>query len=413
MEEKIQWYQEVLQLEPNSKLFFPLALLLSQANRIPEALQVLQNGLARHDEYLEARLFYIELLYKSGQNAAIAPELQKLQDLFSHYTGFWQAWAAFIASNGNSLDTSALMRFLSLYFTHKDLSLHTVIDKGLQALMQEEVTQSCDTASDALPSSPPAEQPSDASATAPSEESQDAEAADVVAPLAANVADMTAETPESGAAAMPEDAATLTPEQPENDASQATEASAAKTLDNSSEHLESLDACAALSAADMVEAGAFAPEQQAESDSQTQASEVLTEDPRIYADAELGEAGLVERSELGQPETAAAAPDRPAGEEVLDGDALPDEPISLRTRSMAEVLAEQGDIKGALDIYYELEGSAASVEESADLRQRIATLRSLLTPPKETAPAENKPDKSRVISLIEALSERLEARAQQ
>ena len=412
MEEKIQWYQEVLQLEPNSKLFFPLALLLSEANRIPEALQVLQNGLARHDEYLEARLFYIELLYKSGQNAAIAPELQKLQDLFSHYAGFWQAWAAFIASNGNSMDTSALMRFLSLYFTHKDLSLHTVINKGLQALMQEEDMQSCDSASETLPSSPDAEQPSDASATAPSEDSHDSQTADDVAPLAANLADMTSETAASQAP-MPADDAASTLVQAENAKPKATQANSAKTLDNSSEHLESLDAGAALSEADMLEADAFVPEQQAESESQTLAAEALTEDPRIYADAELGEAGLVERSELGKPQTSDAGPDRQAGAEVLDGDALPDEPISLRTRSMAEVLAEQGDIKGALDIYYELEGSAASVEESADLRQRIATLRSLLTPPKETAPAENQPDKSRVISLIEALSERLEARAQQ
>jgi len=131
----------------------------------------------------------------------------------------------------------------------------------------------------------------------------------------------------------------------------------------------------------------------------------MTDEPMVFADAELGEAGLVEReSELAS--SASESSDEPDAE-------LPEEPISLRTRSMAEVLAEQGDIKGALDIYYELEGAASSVEESADLRQRITTLRSLLAPPKDSSQAEAKPDKSRVISLIEALSERLEARAQQ
>ena len=443
MEEKIQWYQEVLQLEPNSKLFFPLAVLLSQAQRIPEALQVLQNGLSRHDEYLEARLFYIELLYKTGKSEEIAPELQKLQDLFSHYTGFWQAWAAFIASNGSSMDTSALMRFLSLYFTHKDLSLHTVIDKGLQALMQEE----------SMTSSPTQEAP---------------KAFEEKAPLEADPQQALADEPElplEPCQELPTQA--VIPEETMADASLAEESLEAQAhvlqaeegvecaqalegkiqedvaqgliQDQASEQIANLDAQAQeLSLQDALASEAkpesqgdlqqdlqkdlqgelspqptpvssepSAPElsQEMASQPQTLSPLTMTDEPMVFADAELGEAGLVEReSELAS--SASESSDEPDAE-------LPEEPISLRTRSMAEVLAEQGDIKGALDIYYELEGAASSVEESADLRQRITTLRSLLAPPKDSSQAEAKPDKSRVISLIEALSERLEARAQQ
>ena len=94
----------------------------------------------------------------------------------------------------------------------------------------------------------------------------------------------------------------------------------------------------------------------------------------------------------------------------------PDRPLSLRTRSMAEVLAEQGDLQGALDIYTELAAAAAGSPEQEVLQQRIAMLRTQL----EGAAAEDlvppSPDmaggKDKLISMLEALAERVEARAQ-
>ena len=94
----------------------------------------------------------------------------------------------------------------------------------------------------------------------------------------------------------------------------------------------------------------------------------------------------------------------------------PDRPLSLRTRSMAEVLAEQGDLQGALDIYTELAAAAAGSSEQEVLQQRIAMLRTQL----EGAAVEDlvppSPDmaagKAKLISMLEALAERVEARAQ-
>ena len=102
-----------------------------------------------------------------------------------------------------------------------------------------------------------------------------------------------------------------------------------------------------------------------------------------------------------------------SGEEADDSE----ERFSLRTRSMAEVLAEQGDIKGALDIYHELAAAATAPEESADLRKRIATLNARLgsAPPveqtQEPAEAGGSTGKDKLISMLEALAERVEARA--
>ena len=48
MTEKIEWYKEVLELEPNSKVFFPLARMLAEEQRFDEAVAVLEHGLERH-----------------------------------------------------------------------------------------------------------------------------------------------------------------------------------------------------------------------------------------------------------------------------------------------------------------------------------------------------------------------------
>ena len=44
MTEKIEWYKEVLELEPNSKVFFPLARMLAEEQRTDEAVEILEQN---------------------------------------------------------------------------------------------------------------------------------------------------------------------------------------------------------------------------------------------------------------------------------------------------------------------------------------------------------------------------------
>ena len=52
MMEKIEWYQEVLKLDPDSKVFFPLAKLLRDSQQPDKAIQVLRAGL-QHSFFLK------------------------------------------------------------------------------------------------------------------------------------------------------------------------------------------------------------------------------------------------------------------------------------------------------------------------------------------------------------------------
>lgn len=274
MSEKIKWYREVLTLEPNSKVFFPLARMLADENSVDEAIEVLRHGLERHKEFLEARLFLIELLFTSGKQDACSEEIENLNKMFSIYAGFWQAWAT-VASVKNSSDVATIIRLLAASFQNTSLTLHEVIEKGLGHCAME---THCP-----------------------------------LSPVTSSV--MTSAT-------------------------------------NDVDVQEQID---------------------------------IIVHPTLETDASE------ENSE-------------PMAEE--------EEHFTLRTRSMAEVLAEQGDIKGALEIYQELLISAPS-EEQADLNQRIAGLRAHLASPEQISPQTTlSVGKDKLINMLETLAARVEARAQ-
>lgn len=247
MKQKIEWYREVLEIEPNSKIFFPLSRMLAKDGRPDEAIAVLRQGVGRHSDHVEARLFLVELLYTSGRVLELQQEVDVLSDLFKNYPGFWRAWGERLFDASATRDAGLAAIFLAAFLQNMPVSWAGVIEHGLKGLVGGE--------------------PPRVSATVPE-----------TYPLAAAAPERKPVTPSS-------------------------------------------EVVAALSPASVP-----AP---------------------VEADVESGERG--------------------------DDDDETDEPITLRTRSMAEILAEQGDIAGALDIYNELIASAGH-EEKKELQARVNIL---------------------------------------
>ena len=320
MTEKIEWYKEVLELEPNSKVFFPLARMLAEERRLDEAVAVLEHGLERHGEFLEARLFFIELLHKTGRREACARQIEKLSSMFSAYAGFWQAWAACLSASDGSPDTASILRFLAAHFMRGPISLHEVLDRGIASLLDE--TQARKASSGFRPQTVNA---------------------------AAQMSDQSA--PEQDAPPIENAPLPLLPE--EDDLKLDLKFSAGTVVEDDDVPFEE------------AEGEGFDP------DTAMAEDEALPE-PLETPDREQSDAVKV------------LAPT--AETHLADNADDSEERFSLRTRSMAEVLAEQGDIKGALDIYHELE-QPPQQEESAS-------------------------GKDKLISMLEALAERVEARAQ-
>lgn len=367
MTEKIEWYKEVLELEPNSKVFLPLAHLYASRNEIDEAVAALEHGLSRHPEHMEARLFLIELLYKAGRQADCTVHVREMSRLFSSYAHFWQAWAVCLRTAGESPEMSAALRLMAVNFLYGPISVTTLMEKGLDAVLGELTPAAGKVADKVLAASAPVEAaPQAPAAEEPATEAPEAEAAAPEADMAAPAAHPFAAEP---AADEENDDDVLPADMP---------------LPRDAE----LDMPVSFAGDEESEAG--------------DGDDLAGEEPVASADAVTPAAPRL-----------VVAPAAQADGSASEGE----EGFSLRTRSMAEVLAEQGDVRGALDIYQELEAAAATPEERADLHQRIATLTARLSgqpvlEPAADQPLEAVPGKEKLINVLEALAERVEARAQ-
>jgi tetratricopeptide (TPR) repeat protein len=350
MKEKIDWYQEVLAIEPGSKVFFPLARMQAENGDPEAALTTLRHGLRYNSEHLEARLLFIDLLFKQGKQESVWPEVDEISHMLGDYSGFWSAWTEHLAKNPQSRDAALALNFLAASLKGEFVSWSSVIEHGLEKLLSGRLP-AVRVASSGLDSQRPAPAPSPAPALA---EEESRELSGLRPERTAGVAGG------SGAASVSPEKAVKFP---------APEKAAGKAADSVSDKLKGLSSVP----------GPAGP-----------ALSLV----RNKAEEE-GESDLEEEEER----------------------------FSLKTRSMAEVLAEQGDYVGALDIYEDLLRAAESEDERLSLENAIARLSAdagAATSAASSPPAkDDKGNSARggvnrltsIMNVLEQLAERLEAKS--
>lgn len=276
MRRKIEWYQEVLALEPGSRIFFPLAKLFVEFGQLEDAERTLRQGLDRHPDAMEARLLLIQVLTRLEKLDQAQEQLSAVIKPLERYPAFWSLWAHQTADKDR--DFAVFLMLVASHFTGQPVKWTDVVIEGLSSLTDR-----------------------------------------LIGPL---------------------------------------KASARKAREQAQQRVATV---AAQSPAPACEPG----------------------------------------------EAPYAGPAPEAG--------------SFRTRTMAELLASQGDFGGALGIYRELWGKALDEREKADLGSRIKTLEANLAaapavePGPNVAPGEDpfgKHAKNRLMSTLEALAARLESRIQ-
>lgn len=426
MTEKIEWYKEVLELEPNSKVFLPLARLYLQIGQTEEAIAVLEHGLRRHPEHLEARLLLVELLHRTGRQEECSRQVSELSRLFSTYAHFWQAWAVCLGASGESPEISTALRLMAANFLHGPLSIQTLLDKGLDTVLGEQGRGSAASTVSPVESTVPASSRAEGAVQA----STRGVAAFASSASGTSLLDEVAGVSD-GSGAMPSEPP-LAPSSSVSSSSSQGKVSAAPLAGSSVTPPHSLLAAVMEEVDDSLDDDvlpAYMPlpremglteDDDAETDAPVHLAQTLPEETEenpshpvegpVFAPSQRGplvvavhDADDMDEADGERDDTKSALPDD--GEEVF----------SLRTRSMADILAEQGDLRGALDIYHELLAASTDVDERLGLQQRIDAL---------TARLEGQPDqeengsvaevsgKEKLITVLEALAERVEARAQ-
>ena len=362
---KIELYREVLEIEPNSKVFFPLARQLAEQNHQDEAVAVLTRGIAFHPDHLEAKFLLIELLTRQGREEQAQEVFTDVGSMLSRYPSVWLLWSKTAAAR--SKDPSLAMLFLAHYFQNQTLTWADVMERGLQSLSQA------------------------------AGQAREADGND-----------------EAGLAPTPHGVASVEPA-----AAAATAVPAAGTERASQAIFPSDPIDAAVSGAPAATVAAAAP-----AAAPVQAVSVPEPAPQAV--------GHTEREPADGPELRGArevlaladildAPEEPA-ERSRPRAAKPREQ-AVRTKTMAAVLAGQGDTAGALDIYGELLATTPAGPDHEELLGLMAAL----SPPRDVdagdpglelrddaaAPANPLGQKgpTKLVSFLEALAGRLEARA--
>ncbi len=131
MKTKIKWFKEVLDLEPGSKVFFPLARLQFEEGRAQEAVNTLRGGLERNPDHLEAKLLLVEILSASDGDEA-RRQVESITTMLGRYPAFWRVWAQ--ESAPRSKDSALALSFLAAHFQGATVSWSEVIEKGIVAL---------------------------------------------------------------------------------------------------------------------------------------------------------------------------------------------------------------------------------------------------------------------------------------
>ncbi|NJB66898.1 tetratricopeptide (TPR) repeat protein [Desulfobaculum xiamenense] len=136
MQTKIKWFREVLELEPASKVFFPLARLYFEDGKLEDAVSALRQGLERNPEHVEARFLLVEILHALGRGSEAAAEVESITGMLSRYPAFWKVWAESCAPRAK--DAALALSFLAANFQGRSISWSQVIERGLDSFYRGE-----------------------------------------------------------------------------------------------------------------------------------------------------------------------------------------------------------------------------------------------------------------------------------
>ncbi len=335
-QDRIEFYEQLLEIEPCSKLFFTLARLYFDHNDLEKARKILESGLEKHPEHIQAKLLLASVMERAGDLSAARGIYREIFDRIFNYPELWAGLAAGFREEGRS-EPALAAAFLSSWIADPSLTWSRVFQNGLDSLKGPDTSSvSADNPVHAQPQPEPDETGAD----------KDIEKADEI-----NQA-LSVDSPDS------EDL----PESGEEDIFEPLEANGADKWEHEPQHEAS-----GQNNFDFSGPG-----------------DILGEEPGIVGreeeqpPAQTGEyKPLYEEAGLQQEELQELEPDNISWEEEFDE---PEEVEDIkfeddaRTRSMADLLAAQEEYQKALDIYKELWVRSLPGPERQELKGIISGL---------------------------------------
>lgn len=130
MENTLHLFDELLDHDPGSKIFFPLARLYKRQGYVQRAVEIVQKGVELHPDYLEAKFFLIELLYDKGDIEAAEVYANEIFQKLLQYEKFWLALKSYYSKLKH--EDIYLATFLIERFSNSDrVDMLTLMSSGI------------------------------------------------------------------------------------------------------------------------------------------------------------------------------------------------------------------------------------------------------------------------------------------
>lgn len=159
MNDTLHLFDELLEHDSGSKIFFPLARLYRRQGHTQRAIEIVRKGIEHHPDYLEAQLYLIELLCEVGDDAAAENKAQSVFVKLMSYEKFWLclrahyaksqqpnlALASFLVERsalGEDVDIMKLLNFGIAHYSEM-MTSSAAISEPEKDLDAEEVAQFC------------------------------------------------------------------------------------------------------------------------------------------------------------------------------------------------------------------------------------------------------------------------------
>ena len=141
---EIEWYQSILCKDPCSKEFFSLAECLVKKDFFSEAIVVLEKGLFYYPQWVEARLLLVELLVKENREFDAREQVKEISLMLQKYDSFWSCWGR-IEENNKHLELSAILLAMRCFFekTENSIDWSKIIQEGFLQLLHEKNNSLC------------------------------------------------------------------------------------------------------------------------------------------------------------------------------------------------------------------------------------------------------------------------------
>jgi len=339
-QDRIDFYEQVLELEPGSKLFYTLARLYCEHDHLEKAQAVLESGLEKHPEHMQARLLLASVMERAGNSSAARGVYREIFDRVLDSPEFWSGLAAAFKEEGRD-EPALAAAFLSSWISDHSLTWSRVFQNGLDHLKKSHV-----------PETPPAEPAPAHPHPEPEPDESDPE-------------------PDTG---------------PANDTSRDF---SLEPLDSEDTQIPGEEAAheAPLESMDAVEEDAQPEASHEDFPELSEPQKAPEEEPDAvehemeHATTQAGEDAPLHEEANQHDELQEIEPDSIAGEEEFDD---PEEVEDIkfeddaRTRSMADLLAAQEEYQKALDIYRELWVRSLPGPERLELESIISGLQQTL-----------------------------------